>query len=215
MVQYKVYYWPFMIRGASLVRMLEHTNTPYEYISEKPKMAIVSSAWGAQVDTIAPPVLVDGDFAVSQSVASCLYLGNKLGLTPPGYNEYKAMQYCLDIIDVFEGGIGKNNEEGATLKKYLEGDRFKTLMANLERSIKGPFYFGDTPSAVDFFLVQHMDWRCLSIFEPLKAKGIDFLTPYPKLVGVHEAIKATDAYKNFDKVPLPGPLKDDILCVFG
>ena len=40
-----------------------------------------------------PPVVVDGDFMVSQSIASALYLGNKLGLSSvPGYNEYKAMQ---------------------------------------------------------------------------------------------------------------------------
>jgi hypothetical protein len=36
-----VYYWPMLARGASLVRMLEHTGTPYEYISDRAKMAEV------------------------------------------------------------------------------------------------------------------------------------------------------------------------------
>ena len=40
-----------------------------------------------------------------------LYLGKKLGLTPPGYDDFKAIQYCSDIVDAFEGGVGKNNED--------------------------------------------------------------------------------------------------------
>ena len=34
-----VIYWPMLARGASLVRMLEHTNTPYDYVSDKTVMA--------------------------------------------------------------------------------------------------------------------------------------------------------------------------------
>ena len=45
-------------------------------------------------DNFAPPLLIDGDVQISQSVATCLYLGHKLGLTPPGYNDFKAMQFC-------------------------------------------------------------------------------------------------------------------------
>jgi hypothetical protein len=45
MSKIQVYYWPMLLRGASLVRMLEHTSTPYEYISAKPQMAeLVSMA---------------------------------------------------------------------------------------------------------------------------------------------------------------------------
>ena len=74
-------------------RMLEHTGTPYEYVSDKAKMAEYASAWGSTAgDTFAPPILVDGDVVVSQSIATCLYLGKKLGLEPPGYDVYKAMQ---------------------------------------------------------------------------------------------------------------------------
>ena len=106
--------------------MLEHTGTPYEYVSDKAKMAEYASAWGSTAgDTFAPPILVDGDVVVSQSIATCLYLGKKLGLEPPGYDVYKAMQYCTDIVDTFEGNLGKNNEDGATLKAFLEGDRWR------------------------------------------------------------------------------------------
>ena len=211
-----VYYWPFLGRGASLVRMLEHTGTPYEYVSDKAKMAEYASLFGSTgYDTLAPPIVVDGDTVISQSVPTCLYLGKKLGLQPPGYDEYKAMQYCLDIVDTFEGNLGKNNENGATLKAFLTGDRYRFLMANIERSIKGPFYFGDQPSAVDFFLTQHMDWRMSNVFDPLKATGpYDYLEPYEKIRTAYEAIKATPGYKKDRGLKFPGPIKDEVLAAF-
>merc|ERR1719326_2176655 len=89
----------------------------------------------------------------------------------------------MDIVDTFEGGLGKNNEDGDALKKYL-ASRFKVQMGNLERSIKGPYYFGDAPSPVDFFLCQHLDWRCANVFDPLKAKGVDCLAACRKKVAM-------------------------------
>lgn len=100
----KIYYWPMMIRGASAIRMLEHTRTPYEWISDKGEMAKLCSSFGAQGDTFAPPVLVDGKNVISQQVAVTMYLGRRLGLTPPGFDEAKALQYMLDVIDTFENG---------------------------------------------------------------------------------------------------------------
>lgn len=212
-----VYYWPMLARGGSLVRMLEHTGTPYTYISDRAKMAALASSFGSTAgDTFAPPILVDDDFTIGQSTATCLYLGKKLGLTPPGYNEFKALQFCMDIVDTFEGNLGKNNEQGPALKAFLEGPRFAALMGNLERAIKGPYYFGEEPSAVDFFLLAHLDWRIAQVFEPLKALGIDCLAPYTKVVKVGELLRATDGYKNYKGglQPASGPLKDEILAAF-
>uniref|UniRef100_A0A7S4M3K0 Glutathione transferase n=1 Tax=Prymnesium polylepis TaxID=72548 RepID=A0A7S4M3K0_9EUKA len=213
----QVYYWPMLARGAALVRMLEHTGTEYTYTSDKGEMAKLASAFGASVaDTFAPPIVVDGDVMVSQSVASCLYVGEKVGLLPDSINKFKAMQYCADIVDTFEGNLGKHNEAADALKAFLEGSRFKSLMANLERGIKGPFYFGDEPSAVDFFLLQHMDWRSWTIFDPLKEApyNVDVLKEYPKVVAIRDALRATDAYKKFDKMKPMGPIKEEILCAF-
>ena len=157
MSKIKVYYWPFLARGAALIRMLEHTGTPYEYISDRSVFTEHMSAFGAEAGQFAPPVVTDGDYAVSQSVACALYLGKKLKvcvcmpasqpfvnpitlyalqLMPPGYDEFKAVQYCIDMIDTFEGNLGKNNENGKLLKAFLEGDRFSRLMGNIERNIK-------------------------------------------------------------------------------
>ena len=185
----EIYYWPFLVRGASLVRMLEHTKTPYKYISDKAQMATVrcqdavippsprcvhcggslrparlraSRAAGVlclwcderrhfratrcqgrrlprqPVRRFLPLPLDAGNAPSRTGVSKCfahtishgtpvpvpvptplktppspagLYLGKKLGLTPPGYDDFKAIQYCSDIVDAFEGGVGKNNED--------------------------------------------------------------------------------------------------------
>jgi hypothetical protein len=36
-----LYYWPFMGRAAPCLRLLEYTQTPFEWISDKAKMAEV------------------------------------------------------------------------------------------------------------------------------------------------------------------------------
>ena len=208
----KVYYWPMLARGAPLVRMLEHTGTAYEYISDPSRFAEVCSNKGAQGNCFAPPVIVDGDTIISQSTAATAYLGNKLGLTPPGFDQFKAMQFMADIVDTFEGNLGKHNEQGPALKKFLEGDRFQALMGNLERGIVGPYYFGAEPSCVDFFLAAHMDWRVCSLFAPLKAKhGVDALAPFTKVVGVYEELKKADGWVNYKTMGPMKPIKDEIL----
>jgi len=211
----KVYYWPMLARGAPLVRMLEHTATPYEYISDFAELSKLGSFKTGSGDVFAPPFIVDGDFVISQSTACTLYLGDKLGLTPEGYSAPKAVQYMGDIVDTFEGNLGKNNESGPELKAFLEGDRWAKLAGNIERGIKGPYYFGDSLSCVDFFLAAHLDWRSTQVFNPLKARhGVDALAPFPKMVAIHEAIKATDAHKNFAGIQNDrgiSPIKDEIL----
>jgi len=192
----KVYYWPFLGRGASLVRMLEHTGTDYEYHSDRDVMSKVCSVWDGDADTFAPPVVVDGDIIISQSTAACLYVGKAVGLTPPNFSECKAVQFLMDIVDVFEGGLGKNNEEGPVLKKWLEGDRWRKLLTNLERGIQGPFYFGSEPCCVDFFLAAQVDFRTVTLFSQLKAKlGLDVLAKYPKISGIYAALSGTEAWK--------------------
>ena len=117
-----------------------------------------------------------------------------------------------DIVDTFEGNLGKNNEHGPTLKKFLEGERWASLMGNLERGIVGPFYCGEEPCCVDFFLAAHLDWRTVSLFDPLKAKhGVDALAPFPKVSGVYAKLSSTDAWKNYKGLRSMGPVKDEVL----
>lgn len=214
----EVYYWGMMARGAPIVQILEHTGTEYTYISDMKKFAEVMSKFGASTDCFAPPVVKDGDYIVSQSTAATMYVAKKCGLTPEGYDEYKTMQHIADIVDVFEGNLGKSNEDGPTLKKFLHGDRWKQLMTNLENGIKGPFYFGDKPCAADFFLAAHLDGRNKGVFDPLKERhGEDHTSAYPKVVGVLAALSKHETWAN-PKGPRPtnymNPIKTEILDAY-
>ena len=215
----KLYYWPMLARGAPHLRMLEHCKAEYEYFSSPQEFASVTTRFGSKnSNCFAPPVVVDGDYVVSQSTASCLYLGNKLGLNAqPKFDACKAMQFMLDIVDTFEANLGKNNEDGAKLKAFLSGDRFAMLMSNLENAIIGPFYFGDSPSSVDFFLAAHLDWRNSNVFGPLKEKyGEEHLAAYPKVASVYESLSSTDAWKSFSGVAKPmGAIKEEVLEGYG
>ena len=198
----KVHYWPMMGRAGACIRMLEHTNTPYEHISDFPSISKLGSAWSGSGDTFAPPIIVDNEFTISQSTAATLYIGNKVGLND-GLDTYKAVQWLSDIVDLFEGGLGKSIDAGgAALKVYLEGkgdgnpSRFAKQISNLNRAIKGPFFTGETPTLVDFFLCQHVDWRqetCLNRLQ--KQTNVDVFAPYPNVVSVYEGIRNLESYK--------------------
>jgi len=206
-----VYYWSMMGRAGATVRMLEHTGTPYKHVSEFPAIAKLGSSWSGNKDTFAPPIVVDGDFRISQSTAVTLYVGTKVGLDE-GLNRFKAVQWLSDIVDLFEGGLGKNIREGGkSCKIYLEGAgdgkpaRFAKQMENLSRAIKGPFFTGDKPTLVDFFLCQHVDWnQTLTLNRLQEQTGVDIFAPYPKVKAVYEGIRNLESYKNYK-----GPLKTD------
>jgi hypothetical protein len=87
--------------------MLEHKQVAYEHISEFPALAGVCSAFGAQgTDTFAPPMIIDGEFKISQSTACCQYVGEKCGFTVPNSakvrqkNTYYSSAFSLTMIHV-------------------------------------------------------------------------------------------------------------------
>jgi glutathione S-transferase len=196
-----LYYWPLFARAGALFRMLEEKGVPYEHKSSKEEMAAKASVFGASGVNIAPPIIEDGGAIISQSTACAMYLGKKLGFDK-GVDPCLSVQYLLDIVDVFEGGVGKNNEDAGLLKKFMEGDdgkpsRWSAVAGTIERNIQGPYFFGAEPSYVDFFLLQHMDWR-KDMFDKLQAKtGKDFLVGYPKMKAVSEGLRSLDSYKNY------------------
>jgi len=205
----KVYYWPAFGRAGAIFRMLEHVGQEYEHVSDFPSIANEASAFGASGDTFAPPILVDGDFKLAQSTAVVQYVGVKAGLNN-GVDQFKAAQYLADIVDLFENGINKSaSQGGADLKTYLEGDgsdgpsRFAKQASNLSRAIKGPFFFGDSPSYVDFFLCQHFEWNDATFLGRLEQEtGKSFVKSYEKIIGVINGIQNLESYKNYS-----GPLK--------
>jgi len=213
MTKLQVYYWPFLARNASIIRLLDYKSIDYEWIKSKAEMSSICSTWGATNDTFAPPVVVDDTTQISQQVAATMYVASKYGVTGTvGADPSKILQYCLDIIDVFENGWGKNNEDGPTLKAWVNGDRCHKLMSNIERSIKGPFYCGDEPCAADFLLLGHLDWR-QKMFEQIQDKsGVDVLASFPKMAGVVAKLRGDASYKK--GYPVPGGLKDEIISAY-
>lgn len=195
-----LYYWPAFARAGALIRMLEEKGVPYEHKSSKEEMAAKATAFGASGVNIAPPIIEDGGTIISQSVACTMYLGKRLGFDK-GADPCLSVQYLLDIVDLIEGGVGKNNEDASLLKKFMEGDggtpsRWSVLAGTIERNIRGPYFFGAEPSYVDFFLLQHMDWR-RDMFDKLQAKtGKDFLGDCPKIKAVCEGLRSLDSYQN-------------------
>lgn len=70
-------------------------------------------------------------------------IGKTYGFLAP--DDWKAIQLMDDIKDLFENGIGKNNEDGKKLNLYLEVDgtkpsRFATFAGAIERIIVGPLF---------------------------------------------------------------------------
>jgi glutathione S-transferase len=157
-----VYYWPMMGRAGAVMRMLDYAGVPYKHKSEFGEIASVCGAFGAQTTVFAPPVVVDGDYKISQSTAIAMYVGKKCGLTK-GMDEDKALQILADLIDTFENGIGAAADKGGSaLKQFFEDgkpSRFAKLMGNIERNIQGPYFFGASLTVPDFVLAALTDWQ--------------------------------------------------------
>lgn len=198
--QITLYYWgvPSGGRAGAVIRMMEERKVPFNHVSSRDEMATKVSAFGADGVNIAPPVIQDGTRCLSQSTACSFYIGKKLGFDK-GVDDALAFQYLLDIVDWSENNIGKNNENAAALKKFLEGDggksRFSAISTAIHNNIKGPYFFGEEPSYVDFFFLQHMDAR-QDMFDKLKAAtGKDFLAEFPKFAVLADGLRALDSYK--------------------
>merc|ERR1711998_83826 len=114
-----------------------------------------------------------------------------------GLCEFKAMQYMLDAEDLWTE-YGKAHGAGvADLKKFLEGEgsRFHSWLANMERSIKGPFYFGAKATFVDYQVTSIINMLKGHSLNKLESKTGDLFAAYPKLKAVMTAILGLDSAK--------------------
>ena len=116
------------------------------------------------------------------------------------------MQILADLIDTFEGLVGKP-DSGAGLKAVLEGNRLPKLLGNLERNVKGPYFFGEKPSVPDFVLTALVDWSEITTCNVLKDKGVAIPWQTGKLDGVVSAIRGLESYGK-NTVP---KVKDDFI----
>ena len=201
-----VNYWPMRGRAGSVFLMLDYAGIEYEHKSEFSELATLCSAFGAATDTFAPPIVQDGDKIYSQSTACAVWAGRKAGLAE-GVDDIKAMQILVDIIDVMEGGIDGAIQKGSNeFKEFLEGERLGKLLGNLERGIKGTYWFGNSPTYVDFFWTNICDWFNFVCFDRLQSEfGVSSpIDAYPKLKGVASGIRSLEFYKNVKPVGREG-----------
>ena len=208
----KVYYWPFYGRAGSIIQMLDYSRTPFEWVSVESNKAEFLAVLSARArtyatvtgtckscDTFAPPVVVDGTFAISQSTAAAMYIGDKVGLGGARIPSiYKAVQYLNDLADLTSEAIGaalNHGDDPSMLHNFLDG-RLQAWMANIEHSISGsPYYFGTEVTYVDFYFLNTFDWAIDDVFyNALKAKMGNIYADFPKIATLLAAMRSMPSY---------------------
>lgn len=193
-----VYYWPMWGRAGHVFWMLDEAEYPYVHVSDKEHIAEVASAFGAMNDTFAPPIVKDGDFLLSQSVALAIYLGEKLGFDHGVPDNFKAMQHLSDLLDFFNEA-GKAATTPQLLHEFVDGAffgaRFDNWVGNIERSIVGPYYYGEEITYVDFFMANCVEWAHNRVFDAVEPVTGDKWAGYPKVNKVLELVRQTRGYK--------------------
>ena len=211
-----VYYGGELARAGALFRMcdevpgalcvFESDDTIVRRVSSSNRLA--SADGNASLDNFAPPVVLDHSNGehISQSVAATIYLGQKLGFGEGvGDNVAKAVQYLNDLQDLnSECAAIEYLDRAAKWPDFIEGGRLDAWLGNVERSIRGPFYFGEQRTYVDFYLVQVFDWHAIRLFEPLPAAAAK-LANYPKINAILSAVRSLESYQRRTEPTLPLP----------
>jgi len=181
--------------------MLEESKVSYVWRKDYGDISAHCTGFGSAKDTFAPPVIQDGDVTISQSLACTLHVGEKYGFNKGVKSTAKAVQYMLDLQDFMEQ-CDNNKKSAARLAEFIKGpggkvSYFDEWMSNIERSIQGPFYFGDTMTYVDFFACQVFDVVHSTIFGPI---GVDEFRRYPKIHAVVSGIRGMSSAQSFKQI---------------
>jgi len=217
-----IYYWPVLARAAALFRMADAASYPYIHVSNRSELAAMVSSnrvhgSGGSSDMFAPPVVKDGDFIVSQSVAATVHLGQKLGFDRGVPSLAKSLQYLNDLQDLtveFSKAISAltgDSDDAKPLADFVTGGRLEAWLTTLESSITAPFYFGPSVSYVDFYFLQTLDWLATSAFDPLRPVAGDVFAPFAKVVALHAAMRALPSYQTTRATgPLVGSVMSEV-----
>ena len=203
----QVFYWPFHGRAGAALRMLAQANIPFEQHSDFPKLMGKCALLGGKATNgiMAPPIVVDGETVVSQSVSIARYIGHKYGFPAP--SDAIGFQMAMNIVDAIEVELARNVKSSKTLREYLvdgvggKPPRFKTFFGTIEEAVVGPYLFGDKPSWVDFLLTQLLAFSDFTLFTPLKEHtGVDALADFPKVLNIY---KTLDSLESKEKIGTP------------
>jgi len=75
------------------------------------------------------------------------------------------------------------------------GARFDNWVGNIERSIVGPYYYGEEITYVDFFMANCVEWAHNRVFDAVEPVTGDKWAGYPKVNKVLELVRQTRGYK--------------------
>jgi hypothetical protein len=200
-----IHYWPMLARASGLFRMCAEADVEWEHATDAKQMNYALA--GALTSNLAPPIIRDGQVTISQGIACHTYLGNKFGFDKDIPFPELALQYMNDLNDVHDGMAaaytkGEAAKDVKDLQEYIEGDRYKIHLATINRQIKGPFYFGNEPTYVDFYassIFEMCEGRWLN---PLIDKTGDTLNAHaPKLQLMLEKIRGLGSASKLKDIP--------------
>ena len=198
-VMIQIHYWPMLGRAGALIRMCAEAGVDYTHSTAADPQSTIEllaphlAALGGKVTNFAPPLVVDGNICVSQSVAATAYLGERFGFTENISIMAVAVQYCLDLHDFFSSFVqsdGMSVLDPAQLKRWIEGERCASMLEMFEQQIVGPFYFGDKFTFVDFFACQVVTLLDARVLGPLETVSVALLDKSTKLREVSNRIAA-------------------------
>ena len=209
---FRIYYGIDLARANPMLRMCVEAGAECEWVTNSSAvLSVVSCREGegqhhvqgvGTGDTFAPPVLEDisaGGKLISQSVASSLYMAERIGfgVGPDAWRSAKAVQYMADLNDMQSELIDRYSDywkaggDWGRMRTWNEGGRLASWLTNIERSIASPFYFGDALTAPDFYLVGVMGY--MEVMNPAFRKNL--LADYPKASAVVAAVTALPGWQ--------------------
>ena len=146
-------------------------------------------------DTFAPPIVASGGMRVSQGLAATVFAGERLGFNVGVTNAAKAFQYMLDLQDFVHELEAVGYKPEAMEAKYPRPGRQAAWLAHFERSISGPFYFGQAPSYVDFFLLAQLKW--VEDMQHAEYPSRTLLAKFPKVAAILHSELGREATRTY------------------
>jgi prostaglandin-H2 D-isomerase / glutathione transferase len=139
-----------------------------------------------------PTFDLEGKPTVSQSNAILGYIGRTYGLLPSDPWEALRHESLLSAAEDLRYAVNKtlgiqDPEELKRRRTELTEGPIKTWAANMEKQVQGPFVGGSELSVADIKLFIVLGWLRGGVLDHVPATVLD---PFPKLVKLHEAVKA-------------------------
>ena len=184
---------PVRTRTLRVLWMLEELGQPYEHLPHAPQSDGVRAHYPAGK----VPVLLEGDRAITDSVAIMTFLADRHGaLTYPAGTVERARQdgHTNFLIEEFDGLLWMAGKHSFVLpeelrvpqiKESLRWEFARSCQRLAERLGAGPFLMGESMTLADILAGQCLGW----------AKAAKFEVSEPALLDYHERLKARPAFR--------------------